>query len=77
MSEDLINLKGLGEKSIYHLNQIGIFTRSDLATVGPALAYLQLHNKTLQTQSELSVCHGGTLEDRHWIDITREKRPDY
>jgi len=45
MTEDLKNLKGLGEKSIIQLNEIGIFTRSGLVTTGPVGDYLKVQQQ--------------------------------
>ena len=71
----LRELKGLGPKSEHSLHQIGIFTRSDLESIGPVRAFMKLKNECSEPPS-LNFLYAlvGALEDRHWGDIARSER---
>jgi len=69
------DLQGLGPKSELWLNQIGIFTRSDLETIGAVGAFVELsehHDK----QPSLNLLYSmiGALEDCHWSTIAKNDR---
>lgn len=68
-------LQGLGPKSELWLNQIGLFTRSDLEQVGAVGAFIKLsehHGK----QPSLNMLYAmiGALEDTHWATIAKNDR---
>lgn len=68
-------LKGLGPKTEKYLNNIGIYTRDDLAAVGAVPAYLKLIESG-QTIPHLSFLYAlvGALEDRSWLDIANTEK---
>ena len=68
-------LKGLGPKTEKYLNNIGIYTRDDLAVVGAVPAYLKLIESG-QTIPHLSFLYAlvGALEDRSWLDIANTEK---
>jgi len=69
------DLQGLGPKSELWLNQIGIFTRSDLEAMGAVGAFIKLseHHKK-QPSLNLLYAMIGVLEDRHWATIAKNDR---
>ena len=68
-------LKGLGPKTEKYLNNIGIYTRDDLAAVGAVPAYLKLIDSG-QIIPHLSFLYAlvGALEDRSWLDIANTEK---
>ena len=75
MSVKVSKLKGLGPKTEKYLNNIGIFTRDDLETIGAVSAYLKLIESG-QTIPHLSFLYAlvGALEDRSWLDIANNEK---
>ena len=75
MSMKVSQLKGLGPKTEKYLNNIGIYTRDDLAAVGAVPAYLKLIESG-QTIPHLSFLYAlvGALEDRSWLDIANTEK---
>ena len=75
MSIKVSQLKGLGPKTEKYLNNIGIYTRDDLAAVGAVPAYLKLIESG-QTIPHLSFLYAlvGALEDRSWLDIANTEK---
>jgi len=73
----LSKLKGLGPKSQKCLNEIGIFTREDLARIGPIQAFIKLKKEcTLMMKPSLNFLYAmvGALEGRHWKDIAKHEK---
>lgn len=71
----LKKLKGLGPKSEAQLNQIGIFSKGDLITIGPIRAYIRLKNEG-QTNVSLNFLYAmvGAIRDIDWRQIAREEK---
>ncbi|WP_455207084.1 TfoX/Sxy family protein [Kaarinaea lacus] len=68
-------LKGIGPKSEKCLNEIGIFTKTDLQKTGPVQAFLQLKEQSFM-QPSLNFLYAmvGALEDKHWADIAKSEK---
>ena len=75
MSLRISQLKGLGPKTEKYLNNIGIYTRTDLEAIGAVPAYLKLI-ESKQTIPHLSFLYAlvGALENRSWLDIARTEK---
>jgi DNA transformation protein and related proteins len=68
-------LKGLGPKSEKSLNEIGIYTRSDLEHIGPIQAYLKLKEQC-SSKPSLNFLYAmvGALENKHWAEIAKNEK---
>jgi len=75
MSEKLSTLKGLGPKSEKQLNQLGIYTRADLESVGPIAAFIRLQRESAVKPS-LNFLYAmvGALENKHWSEIAKNEK---
>lgn len=73
--QKLSALKGLGPKSEKFLNEIGIFTRSDLENIGPVKAFIKLRDES-SVKPSLNFLYAmvGALEDAHWADIAKREK---
>ena len=69
----LRDLQGLGPESEKHLNEIGVFTREDLAETGPVNAYLLLR-KSGHASLNFLYAMVGALNNVHWTKIAREEK---
>lgn len=69
-------LKGLGPKSEKCLNEIGIFTQSDLEKIGPVRAFLKLKKECTLMKPSLNFLYAmiGALEGVHWKDIVKNEK---
>ena len=70
------DLKGLGPKSIQCLNEIGIYTKSDLEKIGPIKAFVKLKRECKTMKPSLNFLYGlvSVLEGIDWREIaTKEK----
>ncbi len=72
---ELCTLRGLGPKSEKSLNEIGIYTRADLARIGPVRAFIMVR-QVASTPPSLNFLYAmaGALEDRSWTEIARTER---
>ena len=63
---------GIGPKSTKRLNEIGIFTRSDLERIGSVNAYIQL--KRVFPNVTLNFLYGmeAVLMDVHWTKLPKD-----
>jgi len=69
-------LKGFGPKSEKCLNKIGIYTKQDLAKIGPVTAYMKLKQTRCGMKPSLNFLYAmvAALEDRHWTDIAKSEK---
>ena len=71
----LRNLKGLGVQSEKHLNEIGIFSKSDLEKIGPIQAFMMLKEKdSLKPSLNFLYAMWGALLDVPWTQIAQEEK---
>lgn len=72
---ELSKLKGFGPKSEQCLNEIGIYTKSDLQRVGAVKAFIRL-KKECSIKPSLNFLYAlvGALEDRDWKDIAKTEK---
>lgn len=75
-NQKISKLKGLGPKSEKCLNQIGIFTKSDLERIGPVKAFIKLRNECTLMKPSLNFLYAmvGALEDIHWANIAKSEK---
>lgn len=72
---ELSNLKGIGPKSEKCLNDIGIFTKSELETIGPARAFIKLRKEcAVKPSMNFLYAMVGALENQHWANIARKEK---
>lgn len=73
--EKLMNLKGLGPKSSKYLNEVGVFTRSDLEKLGPVKAFIKLQSEA-KIKPSLNFLYAmvGALADVHWTTIAQTEK---
>ena len=73
--EDLLNL---GRKSTECLREIGIFTKSDLMSVGPVEAYLKLKKEAKILKPSLNLLYAmvGAVQDVHWLEIAQNHKEE-
>jgi len=71
----LSELKGIGFKSEKSLNEIGIFTKEDLESIGAVRAFIKL-SEQCSVKPSLNFLYAmvGALEDRNWIEIAKSER---
>ncbi len=74
--ESLNRLKGLGPKSEKCLNEIGIFTKSDLEKIGPVKAFIKLRNECSTMKPSLNFLYAmvGALEDVNWTSVAKKEK---
>lgn len=74
-SQKLCDLKGLGLKTQKQLNNIGIFNRADLESIGAVKAFIQLTQES-DTKPSLNFLYAmvGALEDVHWTSIAKTEK---
>lgn len=71
----LSDLKGIGLKSERWLNDVGIFTKEDLESVGPVRAFIRLQeNGDIKPSLNLLYALIGALEDERWIHIAQQDK---
>ncbi|QYZ68012.1 MAG: TfoX/Sxy family protein [Gammaproteobacteria bacterium (ex Lamellibrachia satsuma)] len=71
----LCDLKGLGKKSEQCLNEIGVYTRTDLEKIGAVGAFLKMRSEC-RVEPSLNFLYAmvGALEDKHWQKIAKEEK---
>jgi len=71
----LRKLKGLGPKTEKYLNEIGIYTKENLAEIGAVNAFIKLQ-KEGHIKPSLNFLYAmvGALENEHWIKIAKSER---
>jgi DNA transformation protein len=76
MTHELGTLKGIGPKSIYQLQTIGVHSKVDLIKQGAIPTYLKLkqHYKTISLNFLYALV--GALEDKHWREIATTRREE-
>ena len=69
---ELIDLKGLGPKSVKSLNETGINSKEDLERTGAVRAFIRLKEECNITPS-LNFLYAmvGALENKHWSQIAK------
>jgi len=78
-SRSLKDLKNIGDKLAGRLNAVGIFSESDLRSLGAVAAYRKI--KEQYPDENLSVCYylysfEGALRDEHWDHIGGERKQE-
>lgn len=72
---ELSKLKGLGPKSERCLNEIGIFTESQLQEMGAVRAFIKLKQEcSVKPSLNFLYAMVGALEDQHWADIAKKEK---
>jgi DNA transformation protein len=71
----LSELRNIGKTVERRLNEIGVFTRDDLARIGPSVAYIRI--KKNYPDATLPRCYylyslEGALRDLHWDELPGE-----
>lgn len=75
MDKKLADLKELGPKSAKHLHETGIFTRSNLAAVGPVQAFIKLTKKrSVKPGMNYLYAMVGALENKNWSSIAKKEK---
>ncbi|HID80769.1 MAG TPA: competence protein TfoX [Chromatiales bacterium] len=74
---ELIKLKNIGLKIASRLNEIGVYSRTDLEQIGAAEAHKQI--KRNYPDETLAVCYylysfEGAVTDTHWNDIPEKRK---
>ena len=72
---ELSKLKGLGPKSEQCLNDIGIYTKAQLQSLGAIRAFIKLKQEC-RCKPSLNFLYAmvGALDDKRWTDIARAER---
>ncbi|WP_223671129.1 TfoX/Sxy family protein [Kangiella shandongensis] len=70
----LLDLKGLGPKSVSWLETVGIDNLQTLESVGAVKAYLRIQKAGYKPSMNLLYALVGALEDRHWADVAKLER---
>lgn len=78
MSE-LIELTNIGKTVAARLEEIGVFSRSDLQRMGPAIAYQRIQSN--YPEAHLPLCYylyslEGALENKHWRSYTEQQKAE-
>lgn len=75
MEQKLSALKGLGPKSEKHLNEVGIYTKSDLKEIGPVKAFIKL-KRECSVKPSLNFLYAmiGAINDVHWTRIAHREK---
>ncbi len=78
-NRNLTELKNIGEKLARRLNEIGIFSESDLRKVGAVKAHKKI--KTKYPNETLPVCYylysfEGALIGKHWGKLSKNKKQE-
>jgi hypothetical protein len=69
MSESVSELKNLGPKSEAWLNEIGIFSKTDIERIGPVEIYRLLKQHGLPASLNLVYALEAMLMDIHWTKL--------
>jgi len=71
----LRKLKGLGPKTEKYLNEIGIFTKDELAEIGAVNAFIKLQKEgRVKPSMNFLYAMVGALENEHWMTIAKSER---
>lgn len=68
------NLRNLGPTSAIWLQEIGVYTKSDLQRLGPVLAYQLVSQHQPRTSLNLLWAMSAALSDRDWREVTSEEK---
>jgi|JI10StandDraft_1071094.scaffolds.fasta_scaffold2684298_2 DNA transformation protein len=71
-----VGLKNLGPKTQHALALIGIATQADLQAQDPFKVYARLKAQAPGTSLNALYALIGAVEDKHWLDIQRERRTE-
>lgn len=66
---ELLQLKNLGIATVNILNAIGIHSRDELKTMGPAEAYVKIKQRGIHVSKVMLYALQGALDDTHWNDL--------
>ncbi len=72
----LSELKNLGARSEEWLPKVGIYTAEQLCTSDPYEVYAKLKATVPGTSLNALYAILGAMEDRHWLEIKRERRTE-
>lgn len=75
--DELSGLKNIGPTIQKRLQEIGIYTKSDLKKIGSVKAYQKIQYKNIG--KTIPVCYylyslQGALDNKHWDDISTKKK---
>lgn len=70
------SLPGLGPRSVEHLARVGIHDADTLLASDPFEVYARLRQAVPGTGLNALYALIGAIENRHWIDIKRERRAE-
>ncbi|MBM9536566.1 TfoX/Sxy family protein [Desulfobulbus alkaliphilus] len=73
----ITDLRNIGKKIAGRLNEVGIFSESDLRRVGAVNAYSRIKEK--HPNKTLPVCYylhsfEGALTEKHWNEISEQRK---
>jgi DNA transformation protein and related proteins len=76
-NRNLIDLRNVGKKIAERLNEVGVFSESDLRKVGAVRAHSMIREK--HPNETLPVCYylysfEGALTDKHWNEISEQRK---
>jgi DNA transformation protein len=71
---ELIQLKNLGIATVNILNAIGIHSRDELNTMGPAEAYVRIKQRGIHVSKVMLYALQGALDDTHWNDLPADTK---
>jgi DNA transformation protein len=76
-NRNLKELRNIGKRIVVRLNEVGIFSVSDLRRVGAVGAYRMIKEK--RPNETLPVCYylysfEGALTDKHWGEIGEQRK---
>jgi len=76
-ASELPDLRNIGPTLAARLEQIGLYTRADMAAMGSTVIYRRLSEQYADRQ--LPVCYylysiEGALQNRHWNDFSEQEK---
>jgi DNA transformation protein len=71
---ELSSLKNIGKVTEKWLNEIGIYSREDIVSVGPVQVYQLLKQRGYNATLNLVYALQGAIMDLHWNDLPLELR---
>ncbi|MCY4045209.1 MAG: TfoX/Sxy family protein [Cellvibrionales bacterium] len=76
MTDNLLELKNIGNTSAHWLKTVGINTPNQLQAIGPISAYKRIQERGIKTSKVLLYALYGALEDVYWSDIPESKKAE-
>ena len=70
----IIELPGLGDRSVVMLRDAGITTIEQLRDLGPAFAFVAVRQRHRRVSLNLLWAMAAGLQGRHWTSLTRQEK---